>query len=54
MSKLSAKIAETVMRDLRGRSGILDDVEPDIQRDMKDELEARIQADIDEIVEGVQ
>lgn len=32
---LAARLAESVMRDLRGRKGILDGVEPDIQDDMQ-------------------
>ncbi len=52
MSKLSENITKAVMKDLRGRKGILDDVEPDIQREMEEELEFKIQNEIDKVVEG--
>jgi DnaJ-class molecular chaperone len=35
-------VAEVVMEDLRGRKAVLDDIEPDVQDDMLDELQKKI------------
>jgi hypothetical protein len=52
MSKLSENIAEAVMKNLRRRKGILDGIEPDIQDEIKRDLNVDIQIEIDNIVEG--
>lgn len=42
---LAVRLAENVMRNLRGRKGILDDVEQDIQEEIEFEL-ANLLADV--------
>lgn len=46
-------ITDAVMSDLQGRKGIFDDIEPGMQQEIADEINDKVQAEIDEIVTKV-
>ena len=47
LEDLAEDIAQAVMKNLRGRKGVLDEVEPDIQDEMESELKELIHDKLD-------
>jgi len=41
---LARKISDTVMHDLEGRKGLLDDVDAEVREEIRDELAVKIEA----------